>query len=93
MLRNFFHSAMPDPWPASPKLAQAVLPFQRSSSFSRRVRSALALAASLVLIATGLAILPGKFSDQSPSFRPAHDQIGNPHPEKAHHGKIRPDKN
>jgi hypothetical protein len=92
MLRDFFHSAMPDPWPVSPKLAQAMLPFQRSSSFARRVRSTLALAASLVLIAVGLAFVSGKFSDRSPTRLPGGQPVGNPYPDQPHHGKIQLDK-
>jgi hypothetical protein len=93
MLREFFHSSMPDPWPASPRLAQANLPFKSSPSWGRRARSALALAASLVLIAVGFASISGKFSDRSPVSLRNGDPTANPHPDVPHHGKMQLDKN
>ena len=92
LLHDFFHSALPNPWPAPPTRAQNVLSFTRSSSWKRRVRSALALAASMLIIAFGLAFLSGKFSGRSPDHSPNGPGIGNPHPDQPHHGTIRPDK-
>jgi len=59
LLRDYFRSEMPKPWPALPPVRSVVLkshvPLMRES-----VRSRLALAASIALLIGGLLVLPGR---------------------------------
>ena len=75
LLRDFFHSALPNPWPVPPTRAQDVLPFTHSTSWKRRARSVLALAASIALLAVTLALVSGKFGGRPPVGFP-HDGPG-----------------
>src|SRR4051812_23397181 len=78
LLRRFFRSEMPHPWPAAPTLpkSRAVVPFPRRHTrrpwlaFSMRF----AVAASVALLVTGYLSLAGRFSSQGaargPHIRP-----------------------
>jgi hypothetical protein len=92
LLREFFQSEMPDPWPALRTPARVTLSFDRPSSWRRRFRSSLALAASLLVLALGLGLLSGKFSDQSSSGIDGKMPTGMHDKDKPHHPDIRPDK-
>ena len=94
LLRDFFHSAMPNPWPAPPTRAQNLWPFSHHSSWKRRSRSVLALAASLVIVAVTLFLLPCKFNDRSPAGFLHEGPSGKrdqPYKDSLPHGQIRPE--
>jgi hypothetical protein len=88
VLRDFFRSSMPDPWPACPRPSQSILPMQRVSAWKQRIRPVLALAASLLLIALGAGIVSGRFSTQSSGLLKG-DSISNRDPEQTPHGQPR----
>jgi hypothetical protein len=95
LLHDFFHSALPNPWPAPPTRAQNVLPFRQSSSWKRRARSVLALAAAIAILAVTLGLISGKFGDRSPAGFP-HDGPGatheKPYKDSTPPGKMNPAK-
>ena len=95
LLHDFFHSALPNPWPAPPTRAQNVLPFSRSSSWKRRARSVLALAASIAILAVTLGLVSGKLGDRSPPGF-LHDSPGGthlkPYKDSMPPGKVNPAK-
>jgi hypothetical protein len=92
VLRDFFHSSIPNQWPACPRPSQSQLPMQRVSSWRHRLRPALALAASLLLIALGAAFVSGKFSTESSTHLKAGPDIGNRDPGTQHLGDPVPQK-
>lgn len=63
LLGEFFQSALPRPWPAFQPPMRATIPLARPTSWGRRFRSSLALAASVAILALGLGMLPRKFDD------------------------------
>jgi hypothetical protein len=93
LLHDFFHSTLPNPWPAPPTRAQNVLPFSRSSSWKRRARSVLALAASIAILAVTLGLVSGKLGDRSPPGF-LHDSPGGthlkPYKDSIQDGKMHP---
>jgi hypothetical protein len=76
LLREFFQSALPRPWPAFQRPIRGIIPLARSTGWRRRFRSSLALAASVAILALGVGLLPGRFSDRSSSSIPGKDSIG-----------------
>jgi len=66
LLREFFQSAMPRPWPALQRPIRDVIPLARPATWVRRFRSSLALAASVAILALGLGMLPRKFDNRPP---------------------------
>lgn len=96
LLREFFQSALPRPWSAFQRPARETLPLTRSTSWKRRFRSSLALAASLAILALSLGLLSGKFTDRTAPTTPADPPIGTndpPYKETGpRHGSIQPEK-
>jgi hypothetical protein len=95
LLREFFRGEMPNPWPATPIPTWSLLPFQRSASWGRRMRSALALAASLIILALSLGLLSDKFADRSPTSIRNSDGTGRhdkPYKDSSPHGLGHPEK-
>ncbi|HMF15239.1 MAG TPA: hypothetical protein VKE94_23150 [Gemmataceae bacterium] len=70
LLRKFFQSALPRPWPAFQRPIRDIIPLARSTGWRRRFRSSLALAASVAILALGLGMLPRKFDNRPPSVAP-----------------------
>lgn len=77
LLRDWFQSQMPKPWPASPLsrgLRPTVLPFRRPEPrYYRPMRSRLALAASVAVLALGGWLIAGRVStppDAGPDLGP-----------------------
>jgi hypothetical protein len=73
LLRDFFQSEMPCPWPAVRRPVSYPL---ASTSWRRRLRSSLALAASLALLALGLSALSGKFANRPSATPSGQDATG-----------------
>lgn len=64
LLRSFFRSQLPDPWPAPPRPRAEVVPLLTRPAPSRwtLARSRFALAASVAVLVTCLWALAGKFA-------------------------------
>src|SRR5438105_9348192 len=77
LLRRFFRSEMPTPWPVAPKVpAPAARKLQPSRPWFRH-SSRLALAAAVALFLIGYLVLAGKFpADNSPRQPSIRDEIG-----------------
>lgn len=65
LLRTFFRSQMPQPWPASPaRHAKNLSPARPTSSRHPLMRSRFALAASVALLLLGSLFLPARFTNE-----------------------------
>jgi len=74
LLRAFFRSQMPDPWPAPPVPRSAsVVTMRPASSRHPLMRSRFALAASVALLLLGSLFLPGRFTHD---LKPGSDAEG-----------------
>jgi hypothetical protein len=62
VLRDFFQSAMPDPWPEAPR--PALTPVVQRRMPWLRLRSRLALAAAIALVFVGYLVVSAKFPPQ-----------------------------
>jgi hypothetical protein len=92
LLREFFRSAMPNPWPAPPTRNRHVLPLTLSTSWKRRARSVLALAASIAILAVTLGLLSGKFGGRAPALFPHEYDSGmktQDHKDSTQHRQVR----
>src|SRR5262249_28006424 len=95
LLCEFFRAALPKPWPPFQQPARQVLSFAAAPSWRRRLRSSLALAASLAILAVSLGVLSGKFADRgspSPGGRSPVGTHQTPDKDNLHHGTTRPEK-
>jgi hypothetical protein len=84
LLRDFFHTELPDPWPAPPRVRdkpRTVLPLQRPARCWHQARRYGALAAALALFVLGYWTLGALFPTALPQglrMNP-HETIGNKH--------------
>jgi hypothetical protein len=83
LLRTFYQSEMPHPWPELEPPARTILAPARASVWNRISRSHLALAASIALLILGTLLFSGKLSLHLPKGSPEPPPIAkdpaNPH--------------
>ena len=95
LLRAFYRSQMPQPWP-SPRLPRfRPAPTQPPSSGRSLIRGRLVLAASAALLMLGSLCLPGRFARDSkpssgPPIAPTADNLERLRMKKEHENKNKP---
>jgi hypothetical protein len=67
LLRAFFRSQLPHPWPSPPRPAPRTVPARPGRPGRALFRSRLALAATVALLFLGSLLLPGRLSQIVPS--------------------------
>jgi hypothetical protein len=92
LLREFFQAEMPHPWPAfQPPVRLAVPPARPVRPWGNRFRTALALAASIAILALGLGLLSGKFEPGSGPMPVHSDAVGHKPPSMTESLVVGPD--
>ncbi len=79
LLRDYFRSEMPDPWPAAPvprERGRRVVPLVRPARPWQRARRYMALAAALALFVLGYLGLARVFPDSLPGLQLHGEQMG-----------------